>query len=130
MNNWKRIVVFLVCLAIFVSGIVLLVNAHRYSSEVVYRGYTVFNSTQEYQDFKIYLMQPEVKIKEIQILCSEPPIWVRYSIEVPRFWFFPFNFDCTKGVVPSGVLLGLTLMIALGGGGATGSGIWAFAEDE
>jgi len=87
---FKKILVFALCLGLLISGVGLLVHYDRTSPEVWYRGDITFNSEEGYTSFKEYLMQPEVEITEIQILVSDPPIWIRYGVEVPREWEFPY----------------------------------------
>jgi len=126
----KRIIVFLICLGVFISGIVLLVDADRNSPEVQYWGEVIFETVEEYKEFKLYMLSPEVKLMAVDVLASEPPIWIRYSIIQPRNQDFPYRYESTLSSVSGGIMVGLSLMIAFGGGAAGGTGIWAFAKEE
>lgn len=127
---FKKILVFLLCLGILASGIVLMVDALKHSPEVGYKGEIVFEKEAEYQDFKYYLLEPEVKLKTVSVLASEPPIWIRYSIITPREWTFPYDYEEFYPEIGAGLSIGLSLMIAFGGGAAVGVGIWTFSKEE
>jgi len=126
----KKVLVFLLCLGIFISGIVLLVEVERNSPVVNYRGEVIFETVEEYQEFKLYMLSPEVKLMAVDVLASDPPIWIRYSINQPRNQVFPYKYESTQPRPHQGLKVGLGFMIALGGGAALATGILTFTKEE
>jgi len=112
----RRALPVLLCLVVAILGMVLFVEAEGRSPGVLYRGEVVFNSTEDYNNFKIFLGRPEVEVIEIQVLASEPPILVKYNIVVPRKDSFPYTFGSVDSGIPSNWWI-FALMIAAGMGG-------------
>lgn len=133
MKKAKSIALLLLLLlfvGLFASGIWLEVHAAHTSLDVFYSGDVVFATEDAYVNFKEYLMKTEVEITDIQILASEPPIWVRYSVSVPRSWDFPYSYDSAQGNPSKGQLFGFSFVIAVGVLGAIVSGCVLFEDKE
>jgi len=124
----SRLAVFLVCLGIFLTCVGLIIDFSRSSTYVIYSGDVTFNTVWEYTAFKDYLIDSDVVIEDIQILASEPPIWVRYRVEVPRLWEFPFTYDLME-VSITGSLIGYVIFAFIGSAGILLALIWVPSED-
>jgi len=83
---------------------------------VSYRGEVTFNTSQEFQEFKWYIGDPEVQVQDLEVLGGEVPIWVRYRMVVPRGMEFPYPYDGVAGYGNSGLLVVAALMMVLGFG--------------
>lgn len=124
----KKGIVFLLCLGLLISGIVLVVDFGENSPKVWYGGDVTFDLEKDYECFKGYLMQPEVEIEEIQILASEPPIWVKYQVQIPRELPFPYSYD-SKGCVTGTRGTGYCAMVAFGFLASLFSGFLLFTKE-
>jgi len=117
----KGLIAFIGFTALIVAGGILFFDYKQNSPQVIYKGDVTFTTEEEYVDFKKYATQPEVIIKEIQVLASEPPIWVRYHIVVPREFEPPPAYDRVvsslgdKSIVYCGITaVGIVGMIFIG----------------
>ena len=119
----------LVFLGLTITGIHLTIAYSSNSPYVIYSGDVTFDTTKEYITFKEYLMRSDIIIKEIQILASDPPIWIRYSVEVPRHWKFPFAYDY-MGVLTFGIGVAFNLIVASGLVGTVITAGWILCGDD
>ena len=125
-----KVIACVLCLSLLVSGILLLVlYSTKTSPEVSYRGNITFNSEEGYTDFKEYLMQPKVEITDIQTLVLETTIWVKYNVNVPRDWEFPYPYSSRKIPLTTRVLR-YALMISVGIIGTFFSLFWSLETDK
>ena len=124
-----KVLVFLAFLGILITGLVLLIDYGSDSTYVVYSGDITFDTEWEYTSFKEYLMVSEVVIKDIEYFESNPLVWIRYSVEVPRHWKFPFAYDYMAASTSS-VSKCRVAVIAIGLIGLLGSAAWIINEDE
>ena len=106
----RNILIFFGCLGLLIFSVLFLIHAYSTSANVYYRGEEVFDSEQEYHDFKVYMLQPNIKIIGLDVLASEPPIWVRYSANVPREWTFPYDYEYSMGQINEGLKAGFLLL--------------------
>lgn len=102
----------IVAFAVFIAGIILLTTYE--SPKVYYSGTLEFSSTQEYTKFKDFVISPQVDIKDIDVLSSEPPIWVQYRVTVPRELTFPYVYADKYGDTSDGRTMGYCAMIGMG----------------
>ena len=86
-----------------VVGVLLLLGASVCSllveSEYFYEGKVVFETEAEYTAFKVAVGDTEVRINEMMVLSSEPPIVAEFIIEAPKSLDFQYG---KKGGLPSG----------------------------
>jgi hypothetical protein len=91
MNNYIRGMMLAFCLALLVGCALGASYYERNSANVLYRGEVVFYSEEEYIGFKKFMLSDDIEIGEIDVMASDPPIWVRYdNIETPRSLEFPY----------------------------------------
>ena len=86
------------------------------TAEKKYTGKIVFQSEQEYGQFKQAVGDQEVDISEMQVLSSDPPIVVEFKVYVPHWMEFPYgehNADLSSTVLPS-ILLWVVVVVAGG----------------
>ena len=79
-NLWS-----VLCLVLIIFGIMF------YFLPNTYQGKFVFDTAQEYTEFKIALSNPDINIIDISVLSSNPPIVVQYNLTVPRTTAFPYS---------------------------------------
>ncbi len=105
-----------------VVGILLLTGsfivAAQDSTTYVFEGKEIFQTTEEYGSFKEAVGIPEVTIREVFVLSSEPPIVVDYRIEAPKGLDFLYG---EKGFLPSSLLFSLLFGFGLVGTLLSGS---------
>jgi hypothetical protein len=88
-----------------------------------YSGKEVFNSEAEYTKFKQALVEDNVRwaTGNIQVLSSDPPIIVKYSVEVDKGQIFPYgNYSderLTMLILMPIVLIFILFMLYLAAGG-------------
>ena len=78
-----------------------------------YGGKAVFSSVGEYQVFKEAVASEEVDIKSLDVLSSDPPIVVSFSVVVPRGSSFEFGEKSDKSVTMGVGLLAFFLLLGL-----------------
>lgn len=79
MNTVTAIIVLLAGIALIVIG-----AGVDHSDIDTYSGKVVFESTEEYQQFKRVMAHPDVEIIDIRELSSEPPMIVSFEIDIPE----------------------------------------------
>ena len=99
MTKVVKPVLLVIFACLFISGISFLVHSYHTSPIACYSGQVIFRTEADYTAFKDYLSQPEVTLDEIQALTSEPPILVKYKVDVPRSWKFPYSYSNIVGVI-------------------------------
>ena len=78
-----KIAIFVLSLIIWIGLAVfsgLMYHANTADEKVTYSGTEVFQSEEQYQEFKLYLANHASLIKDIGVLSSEPPIIVQYEV--------------------------------------------------
>ena len=94
MKTWRVavIIVFVVGWIFLVSLVIIpraLHNLDRYS------GTSIFNTEQEYNEFKLDLKnritEGPVVLDNYSVLASEPPIIVKFEVKVPYDYDFPYG---------------------------------------
>ena len=113
MKKWLGL--FLVVSILLLTGSFIV--AAQDSTTYVFEGKEIFQTTEEYGSFKEAVGIPEVTIREVFVLSSEPPIVVDYQIEASRGLDFPYG---ERGFLPSSLLFGL--LFAFGSVGTLFSG--------
>ena len=84
---------FLACL-VFVavlSGTVSVVFAPAGGQHSIYKGQAVFDTPQDYADFKELLAQPEVIITSYTELSRDYPVLVSYDVDIPSDITFSYS---------------------------------------
>jgi len=101
-------------LAITMATIILLVGIFGLAyfwihgfDEVYYEGTEVFATEQAYQEFKVLFVDPKVQLVDASVLTSEPPIIVRFKVQVPSSGYdFPYGkrswVDSRETTIPVG----------------------------
>ena len=89
----ERLFLLLVGLVLLGSSIFGFIYEYTHCEMVLHTGEEVFPTEEEYLEFKGFCLQPEVEIENISLLASEPPIYARYSLVVPRNINFPYNVE-------------------------------------
>jgi len=112
-NKYKGLIAFIGAGALVIVGGFLLHDNASKTLQVTYRGNAVFTTEEEYVDFKEYVTQPRILIRDMQVLASDPPIWVSYCIEVPREFEPPPACDSVEPVLDNATV-GYCAMIAGG----------------
>lgn len=80
---------------VFAFGVVFLVEAEALDP-VDYRGSAVFNTEQEYQDFKMYIIESDYQLLDATLLSSDPPLLVAYEVRVPGGETFVYPYADAK----------------------------------
>ena len=97
-----------------VVGVLLLLGASVCSllveSEYFYEGKVVFETEAEYTAFKVAVGDTEVRINEMMVLSSEPPIVAEFWIEAPDSLDFQYG---KRGILPSGDIFSSLLATGL-----------------
>lgn len=74
-----------------VAGSWLLGHAWTTLAHSTYEGEAVFNTVEEYTQFKDAVVEPEVQKWEVDALTSDPPILVNYRITTDYGYEFPYG---------------------------------------
>jgi hypothetical protein len=91
-TEWALFVVsLLVSLAATVSGVFTIVNPDVAGLAATYQGKIVFQSESEYIQFKQAMSQENVRIEDVDVLSSAPPIIVKFKVTVPGNVAFPYG---------------------------------------
>ena len=80
-----------------------------------YEGTEVFNSEQEYTQFKRALVDYDVEINSVTVLSSSPPIIVKFSVDPPGNTTFPYGKEEKAGGYTAGgvgILIGIGVLYA------------------
>ena len=117
-----KLLVIVIGVTILAVSILGILQSSKVATEIDYRGAIIFNTTEGYTDFKAYLLTEGVDINNVDVLSSEPPIWVNYDVTVGTDAKFPFPYDRMYHVVPMwylsatgfGVALGILVLLSIG----------------
>jgi len=91
-------------------GLIGLVGSEVYSADKL-----VFNTPEEYTQFKESLVPSNVKVLEISVLSSGPPIIVTFRVSLPRGETFPYGREVSMPWLFVGVVaLVLGFVVAVG----------------
>lgn len=71
--------ILLICLMVLVVGIWT-----AFFRDFIYSGKEVFQTESSYREFKESIAIPDVKLEDIIVLSSEPPIIVEFTVTVGR----------------------------------------------
>jgi len=108
-----KVIVLLLAIALFAGSIFWCVNIHT-SAPFMYIGDLTFDTEEEYIKFKQFVTQDTVHIRDISVLSSEPPIWVRYFIIPTDLEKPPFAYEERHRYPSTGNLLATAFTVALG----------------
>lgn len=79
-------------LSLIVIGLAIGLILHYNSVQSYdYSGKCIFNTVQEYSTFKEHVGNPNVSISGVDVLSSEPPIVVTFSVSTPHDYHFPYG---------------------------------------
>lgn len=131
-----KVLALIVSVALFAGGIgwiVGITNSCPYAYS--YSGDIVFDTEDEYAGFKEFVISDDVKINDMAVLSSEPPIWVRYDVTFDTDRIFPYEYENEKRYrdttgLPFGYRYGLTSMVAVAFFGMLLSVFWLLAKEE
>jgi len=122
----RRIIFTVVAVCLLVAGVLLDINFDKTSSHVEYEGTKTFVSVEEYADFVHYLTTEEdVDILDMNSLS---PVWIQYTIRLPRATTFPFEYDkMSASSVGTNAIIICAFMVATG---ITGLLFILFTKDD
>lgn len=92
MNIKIKIVLLIASLSILISSVCYTLWWCNNSEKVLYSGVILFDTEQEYLDFKDTLLSEDVSIVSVNVLDNNSPIWVEYKIITPRNMEFSYYF--------------------------------------
>jgi len=106
-------------LAITMATIILLVGIFGLAyfwihgfDEVYYEGTEVFLTEQDYKEFKMLFVDPQVQLLDASVLTSEPPIIVRFKVQVPSpDYGFPYGKKDWVGTSVRYIVVATTLLV-------------------
>ena len=94
MNWWKGLIPG-VCITSWILIVVFLVIPWIEERDSIYKGQEVFLTQQAYEDFKAdvkdRVYEDNLGLKSFDVLASEPPIIVSFSVVVPYDYEFPYG---------------------------------------
>ena len=123
MEKHIKLLALFICFVIgFLGGLGWSIWCYANSPQVCYTGALTFNTTQEYNEFKQFILQPQVEIDEISAVDSQPPIWVKYAVLVPRGFNFSYPYTSSGNAPAASSVFPATLLTVLSTAGAVVTG--------
>jgi len=109
----KNLLAIAVATIILLSGIFGSAYLWIHSSdEVYYEGTEVFLTEQDYKEFKMLFVDPQVQLLDASVLTSEPPIIVRFKVQVPSpDYGFPYGKKDWVGTSVRYTVVATTLLV-------------------
>lgn len=110
-----KLVMGLLAVCLLVGGVYWLWSSYYTSELAMYAGGEIFTTEEEYKDFKAYCLLQQNEILDIAVLASEPPIYVKYELVVPR-GTFPYAYSQCEGQISTWTSVLSACMAAFGMG--------------
>ena len=103
------------CIVSIVIGIILVVTSLtviRANKTMIYpySGKAVFSTESEYRQFKTFVANEKVIVRDIGVLSSEPPIVVTFLVRCPQDMNFPYG---NRSFLPNDVRFAFPFVIGI-----------------
>ena len=109
----KKVLIMVCLIAVFLLGLNYYVIPDVYHKDTFYNGQEVFLSQESYEafkgDVKLRVYEDNLKLQSFDVLASEPPIIVNFSVSVPYDYEFPYGEEALKGW-ERGVITGIVVL--------------------